>query len=900
VQNGRRRPDQRQVTTGVLAAPPRAVSAAPSGGAAAPATGRHLLLAALATLLTLATGLLPGESAVPLAVTLNFLAVAGVLVLLTRAARGSTHPAGWRWCALSVAVSAVGALLAGAVLPWGQTALGSVPGQLLVVLAVGRMLDRASLRAARAQMTAMFALFVLAALLTMHSVYRLTLADSGVLTPAQTVAVFALLSTNALGTGVVLVFTAVCEDRQRPVGWLLYASQTATALAAACSAIATGPGPAQYLACAASVLGMSLLVAACSRDRPATGPAPAQDAGAGSTLGALLPHATALAGGSLLLLSVPLTGGLTMFGTALGILGLGALLAHQTVSWRAQQRLTRDLQRKEAYFRALVRGSADPVLLLDDQLRVEWASPAITDLLGVDPLATVGLPIADAVHPDDAAGLVAALGATHADDETRTRTARVRHVDGRWRLIQSRVRDLRSDPDVGALVLYCRDVTAPGAQLAEPDLAAFSTTDPATGLPNRSALTSRLGAALRSPSVHCTSLVLLGVDGLADGGDAEVLRELTTRFTRVLRGEDWLARSGVSEFAVLVDGTIADAETVAARLVAAAEPGLTPGAATARLSAAAGVTPLSADVDAGEALRCGDLALRSARAAGRGQVRRHSDALRITQDREEALRVDLAAALHAGGLHLAFQPVVDLALHRTTSVEALLRWRHPVYGDVSPAEFIPLAEESSLISEIGRWVLAEATATVAALPHPDLSVAVNVSARHVRSGELVEDVLLALESSGLPAARLVLEITESVLLDDEHVVADLELLRRLGVRIAVDDFGTGWSSLAYLVGLPIDVLKMDRQFLVDVETDPQRRALCSSVLHLGTSLDLAVVVEGVETEAELQLLRDMGHRYIQGFLMSRPLPAPALAELLGRSDAGTPSPVGARFPRTPR
>jgi len=464
------------------------------------------------------------------------------------------------------------------------------------------------------------------------------------------------------------------------------------------------------------VLGLGLVALACRADLPVAEAPHERQVPTASTLGSLLPHATAMVGGSLLLLSVPVTGELTVFGTTLGVVGLGVLFVHQTVSWRTQLQLTADLQRSEAWFRTLVRSSADPVLILDDQLAVQWVSPAITDLLGLDPQRIVGKHIAGAVHPDDAPGLVASLSAEGTDcSETKTRTARVRHLDGTWRLIQSQVRDLRSDPDVGALVLYCRDVSRTGPEPAEPDLTTFSTTDPATGLPNRSALTQRLAATLREPAMRATSLVVLGVDGLTDGGDVAVLRELTTRFTRVLRGDDWLARAGVSDFAVLVDGTIADAEVVAGRLVAAVEPVAT-GSGTTRLSAAAGVTPLTADVDAGQALRWGDLALRSARAAGPGRVRRHSDALRITQDREEQLRTDLDLALDQGQLRLVYQPVVDLALHRTVSVEALLRWRHPVYGEVSPAEFVPLAEESALITELGRWVLAEATATIAALP----------------------------------------------------------------------------------------------------------------------------------------------------------------------------------------
>ncbi len=226
---------------------------------------------------------------------------------------------------------------------------------------------------------------------------------------------------------------------------------------------------------------------------------------------------------------------------------------------------------------------------------------------------------------------------------------------------------------------------------------------------------------------------------------------------------------------------------------------------------------------------------------------------------------------------MAFQPVVDVVMNRTVSVEALLRWRHPVFGDVSPTEFVPLAEESPLITELGRWVLREACTTIAGLGGIDLGVAVNVSARQVRSGELVPDVISALETSGLPSSRLIVEITESVLLDDSHVIEDLTVLRQLAVRVAVDDFGTGWSSLAYLVGMPVDVLKMDQYFLSNVEHDPARRAMCRAVLQLAASLDLPVIVEGVTNEAVLTLLRDMGHRYLQGYVFARPLEVDQLA-----------------------
>ncbi|MFL6097597.1 MAG: EAL domain-containing protein, partial [Blastococcus sp.] len=436
------------------------------------------------------------------------------------------------------------------------------------------------------------------------------------------------------------------------------------------------------------------------------------------------------------------------------LVGLVVPVGIQAALYARQRRLAGDLQRSQSSFRTLVKSSVDPVVILDEQLRITFASQAVADMLGLDPAGISGMAVLDAVHPDDRATLFAALNRRDGNpDEVAVRTARVRDADGRWRLIQATVRDLRTDPDVGALVLYCRDVTARvPAPCFDPELAELSLTDPVTGLPNRAALVRRLGAVQREGRPF--SLAVIGVDGLASEAltsDAEsaALRSLTSRLTRALRGEDWLARGKDGDFVVLVAGSIAHAETVAGRLVAAVGPLPIPGGML-HLTAAAGVTALLPDVDTGEALRRGDLALRSARTAGPAAVHRYDDALRMERDRRDALRADLDGALTRGELRLVFQPVVDVVMHRTVSVEALLRWRHPLFGDVSPTEFVPLAEESPLITELGRWVQREACATIAALPDTDLGVAVNVSARQVRSGELVPDVIRALDTSGLP------------------------------------------------------------------------------------------------------------------------------------------------------
>ena len=565
------------MTTGIPAPPARAVGVGlGSGSAGSPraAVRRPLLLLALAAVVVAALGFLPAPLGLagPL---VAYLVIIAVGVLLARGARHSAHPAAWRWFAVAVPVSGIGSALGSLVLTDGHAALGSIPGVLLMSVAMVRLIDPEAVAAARAKAASSVALFLVADLLTVHTALHMTIGVQRGGSVGEVGAVSALMLAMALGNCAALLHFTVSSPGARRAPALVLTGQWSTGVAASMSALLDGPLPFTTLVCGISVFGLGALVLACRADVPVPPRVPGPPAPAGSPAGDLLPHLVAMFAGTILLVSSPVTGGLTITGTVLGVLGLAAFVLNQLVALRGQQRLTVDLQRSEAYFRTLVRGSVDPVVILDEGLTVRWASPAVTDLLGFDPARMVGLTITDVLHSDDVAGLVRGLGsgAAPGDQDTKTRTARVRHVDGRWLLIQARVRDLRNDPDVGALVLYCRDVTVTTpSPVADADLAAFGTVDPATGLPNRSALTLRLSAALRAPAAWSTSLVVLGIDGLPDTDAAEVLRELTARISRVLRGDDWLARVAVSEFAVLVNGSVSDAEAVATRLVGAVQP----------------------------------------------------------------------------------------------------------------------------------------------------------------------------------------------------------------------------------------------------------------------------------------------------------------------------------------
>ena len=453
--------------------------------------------------------------------------------------------------------------------------------------------------------------------------------------------------------------------------------------------------------------------------------------------------------------------------------------------------------------------------------------------------------------------------------------------------------------------------------------------DPLTGLANRGRLHERLAHALGGPHPERVSVLVLDLDGFKrvndslghPAGDA-LLVQVAERLLSATRGSDTVARLGGDEFAVLVanarhaQDVVAVAERVlhalrtpfllagpdgagCAEAVVGTSVGIAQGAARAGREAPGDA---AAAVDA--LLRDADLAMYRAKAAGKGRYAFFEPSMHAEAVSRLELEADLRAALARGEFHLLYQPIVALADGRVEGVEALVRWRHPLRGTVSPADFIPLAEETGIIVPLGRWVLREACRQARAWADAGrgggLAVTVNVSGRQVYDPAFVDDVRQALASSGVDPRRLVLELTESVMIDRPELALErFTALKALGVRLAIDDFGTGYSALCYLQRFPIDVLKIDRSFVDGLRKGGAQGALARTIVALGQALSLRTVAEGIEEAEQRAALCEVGCALGQGYLFARPLAPDAAAALFdaGPAAARTPSRLTPPAPR---
>lgn len=574
----------------------------------------------------------------------------------------------------------------------------------------------------------------------------------------------------------------------------------------------------------------------------------------------------------------------------LGLLALGAPSGRRLAARLAERGAAR---RAEERFRALARHAPDLVAIVAADGVVAYASPSHQRLLGYPAAAVEGRNLLDLVHPADRvlAGAALAPPTPPADpgDGPPALILRLRHADGTWRAVEIHAARQPDDPAVRGVVIVGRDVTAREAAAAA--LRHQATHDNLTGLPNRALLRERAAAALGDDAP--LAVLLLDLDQFKEINDTlghdvgdDLLRAVADRLRAALPASATLARLGGDEFAALLPGAdVATATTAAGALLAVLDAPLAVAGHALRVGASVGIARAPDDgTDLVALLRRADVAMYVAKRGRRGLA-----VYDPAEDGHSAARLArvaaLRAAIAAGDLRLHYQPKLELLEGRVAWVEALVRWPHPTEGLLPPAAFISLAERAGLIVPLTRWALDTALAQAAAWARAGrpLGVEVNLSAWDIADPALPDVVGALLAAHAVPPARLRLELTETALLaDTAYTATALARLAALGVGLAVDDFGMGHSSLAYLRRLPVDELKIDRSFVSRLAVDAGDAAIVAHTIGLGHALGLAVTAEGVEDATTLDRLRALGCDRAQGYHLGPPMPPD---ELLRRAAA---------------
>jgi diguanylate cyclase (GGDEF)-like protein/PAS domain S-box-containing protein len=642
-------------------------------------------------------------------------------------------------------------------------------------------------------------------------------------------------------------------------------------------------------------------------------------AGAGQTtlatrpLGVLLPYVAVIAAvitSSLELLHSHSTGTFVPWNRNALIL---LIVGRQLLTLLENRALTRDLEARveartaelrasEQRFQALVQHSSDVVTVVDGDATVIYQSESMERVFGHPAHSLVNRPLTDLLDLRAAGRLREALqSVSRRPYGTLSIELPIRRADGRICQAELTITNLLDDPNVGALVLNTRDIT--DRKELENQLVHEAFHDALTNLANRALFSDRVDQALRrrDRDEHPIAVLFLDLDGFKEVNDSrghaagdELLTQVAERLRNSVRPEDTVARFGGDEFAILVDvdpDGNNDAEQVAKRVISGIGMPFEVDGNELHVSVSIGIAyggPYAEN--AGQLMRNADLAMYRAKAAGAGRYALyHPDMHSALVDRLQ-LATDLRRGLDEGEFSLFYQPTIDLETGVIIGFEALARWNHHTRGNIPPSEFIPLAESTGLIRPLGTWVLREACRQVMAWA-PDeirpLSISVNVSARQLDQPDFLLVVAAALTDSGLPAHRLCLEMTESVLMEDtENVLVILNGLKAMGIRLAIDDFGTGYSSLSYLHRFPFDVLKIDKSFVDRLHSPSGEMTLARTIVQLGQGLGVTTVAEGLEHFEQFMALRRIGCEVGQGFYFSRPVPAEQASRLLD-ADAET-------------
>ncbi|HXY32225.1 MAG TPA: EAL domain-containing protein [Gemmatimonadaceae bacterium] len=575
-----------------------------------------------------------------------------------------------------------------------------------------------------------------------------------------------------------------------------------------------------------------------------------------------------------------------------------------------RQRVARET---EARFSALVQHSSDVIAIADPDAVFSYISPSVARVFGYEPEDLLSAKATELVHPDDLPKMRQFLAdAAAAPVMTAPVELRVRHSDGSWRHVETVATNLLDEPTVRGIVINTRDISE--RRMLQDQLTFQAFHDQLTKLANRALFLDRVAHALTLARRHRQTLAVIFLDldnfktvndSLGHAAGDRLLTITAQRLLTCVRTSDTVARFGGDEFAILLEDAVDEnaATAVVERIVDALRYPFQIDAKEVYVTASIGIAAAGASETAADLVRNADMAMYIAKSRGKGryevfETRMHEEAVERLE-----LEADLRRALDREEFHILYQPIVLLQTGEITGVEALVRWQHPRRGMLSPMQFIPLAEETGLIVPLGSWVVREACRQATGwqalrLSASPLTLTINISGHQLQGESVVDDVRAALDDSGLDPHLLVLEITESVLMQQsETILQRLRALKALGVRLAIDDFGTGYSSLGYLQRFPIDILKIDKAFVDDVGRNGSEPALARAVIALGETLRLQTIAEGIEEKHQLSGLQELGCELGQGFLFAKPISASAIESMLVRGPGKAVPPYGSLVAR---
>jgi diguanylate cyclase (GGDEF)-like protein/PAS domain S-box-containing protein len=585
---------------------------------------------------------------------------------------------------------------------------------------------------------------------------------------------------------------------------------------------------------------------------------------------------------------------LASIGSALPLLALGGMVAvRHYLSVRDAESADLARRKTETRFGWLVRNSSDLIMSVDAGGTIDYVSPSVERLLRSPGRNLLGTSLTSLAHPEDVAAIASLVAKAIRKPGMRVSGEwRIHLPDRTWLPVETVACSGTGDPDTAGVVLNTRDLRERKALEEKLTFQAFH--DPLTRLANRSLFRERVEHALDRRRLVSTAVLFIDLDNFKTINDSlghaagdHILVETAHRVRSTLRAEDTAARLGGDEFAVLMeDADVTAAARVAERIrVALGTPFWVLGQEV-YVTASIGIAVRQAGDTANELLRNADVAMYTAKTKGKARFEIFEPAMHDAVMARLSMEADLRRAIERQEFVVYYQPIVKLESGEVIGAEALVRWQHPTRGLVPPLEFIPLAEETGLIVPLGSWILRQACRQLAEWQKirgggEPFVMNVNLSSRQLVREAIAEEVAAAVDESGIRASWLVLEVTETVLMSDPVAAAKaLEQIRDLGVRVALDDFGSGYSSLSHLRRFPIDIVKIDKSFVDDVAGEGAESAIARGIIDLGKAMNIQTVAEGIEVDAQAEILRSLGCDLGQGYFFARPMESSDWAGML--------------------